>query len=81
VGTIPVRLTSNGGISGRIEFSVGGLPAGVTLGLTVGTTANSYVFRVTVPTSAAAGTSTLQIGAKVGAMVAAGQTTTLVIVK
>ncbi|MCX6606315.1 MAG: hypothetical protein NTV52_22365, partial [Acidobacteria bacterium] len=81
VGSIPVRLTSNGAISGRIEFSVGGLPAGATLGLVAGTVPNSYVIKVTVPTSAAAGTSTLQIGAKVGAMVAAGQTTTLVIVK
>jgi len=81
VGSIPVRLASNGGISGRIEFSVGGLPAGTTLGLEAGTVANSYVFKVTVERSAAAGTSTLQIGAKVGAVVAAGQTVTLVIVK
>jgi len=81
VGSIPVRLTSNGGIAGRIEFSVGGLPAGVTLGLEAGTVPNSYVFKVTVGRNAAAGTSTLQIAARMGAMVAAGQTATLVIVK
>ncbi len=81
VGSIPVRLTSNGGISGRIEFSVGGLPAGARLGWVAGAAPNSYVLNVTVASSAAAGTSTLQIGAKVGAMVASGQTTTLVIVK